>query len=165
VEQKNHAFLLDIAAEVVRREPGAGFLLVGDGPLRQDIEAAARRLNLDGCVLFAGVRADVPRLMLGAMDVFLFPSIYEGLPLSLVEAQAAGLPCVCSDAVATEAVAGPMVRRLSLSQSPEAWADAVLDVQRRPRRVGPLAAAAALERSPFVIARSVEALEALYRVQ
>jgi glycosyltransferase involved in cell wall biosynthesis len=165
VEQKNHAFLLEVAAEVARREPGARLLLVGDGPLRRDVEARARRLNLDGRALFAGVRADVPRLLLGAMDVFLFPSVYEGLPLGLLEAQAAGLPCVCSDAVAPEAVAGPLVRRLSLSRPPEAWADAVMDARSLARRAEPLAGVAALERSPFAVARSVEALEELYRVR
>jgi glycosyltransferase involved in cell wall biosynthesis len=163
VEQKNHTFLLDIAAEVVRREPGARFLLVGDGPLRGKIEAKARRLRLDGHVVFAGVRADVARLMLGAMDVFLFPSIYEGLPLSLLEAQAAGLPCLCADAVAAEPAAGSMVRCLALSRSASAWADALMDMRKRPDGAGPRAAVAALAHSPFAIGRSIEALQSVYR--
>lgn len=101
--QKNHAFLLDIAAEVVKRRPEVRFLLVGEGPLRPAMEAKAHNLHIEKKVVFTGTRADVPRLMLGAMDLFVFPSLWEGLPIVLVEAQAAGLRCVASDSVPQEA--------------------------------------------------------------
>jgi len=102
-EQKNHALLVDIATEATKWEPRTPVLLVGDGPLRPDIERQVAQAGLAERVIFAGIRPDVPRIMLGAMDLFLFPSLFEGLPLALVEAQAAGLPCVFSDVVSEEA--------------------------------------------------------------
>jgi glycosyltransferase involved in cell wall biosynthesis len=94
---KNHAFLLQIAAEVLKMRPDVRFLLVGDGPLRPQIEARARELGIAGNVIFTGVCSDVPRVMLGGMDLFLFPSLWEGLPIVVVEAAASGLPVVASD--------------------------------------------------------------------
>jgi glycosyltransferase involved in cell wall biosynthesis len=76
--------------------PRARLLLVGDGPLRRDVEDEARRLDVRGAVAFAGLRADVPRL-LNAMDVFVLPSRFEGFPNALIEAQAMGLPVIASD--------------------------------------------------------------------
>lgn len=124
---KNHAFLLDIAAEIAKQEPKMRFLLVGTGTLRSDIERKVEELCLTNHVIFAGARSDVPRLMLGAMDAFLLPSLYEGLALVLVEAQAAGLPCIISDVVPEEAeVVKPLMQRVSLSQPASAWAIRVL---------------------------------------
>lgn len=97
VEVKNHAFIVDVALEVTRQEPRSRFVLIGDGPLRPAIQQKVSRMGLSGHFVFAGLRSDVPRLLTGAADVFLFPSKVEGLGQALVEAQAAGLPCVCSD--------------------------------------------------------------------
>ncbi len=130
-EVKNHAFLLDIVGRMVERDPNVRCLLVGDGPLRQEIEEKVNQLGLKDKVIFTGLRSDVPRLMLGAMDVFLFPSNYEGLGLVLVEAQAAGLPCVFSDVIPDEADIVPaLVKRVSLAQPPEKWAAMVTDTQK-----------------------------------
>ncbi len=124
--QKNHAFFLQVAAKLVEREARAHFLLVGDGQLRPAIEAQARDLGLRERIVFAGSRPDVQRA-LQAMDVFLFPSHYEGLALSFLEAQAVGLPCVISAAIPPEPrLVGPLVRPLGLEQPPEVWADTVL---------------------------------------
>ena len=126
-EAKNHRFLTEIAFEIAKREPHMRLLLVGDGPLRSQVEQKTTQLGLNGKVIFAGLRSDVPRLMSRAMDVFVFPSLYEGLPLALLEAQAAGVPCISSDTIAEEAsVVSPLVRRMSLSRPPSEWADAVL---------------------------------------
>ncbi len=126
-EQKNHGFLVEIAFEIAKREPRMRLLLVGDGPLRSQIEQKTAQLGLTDKVICAGVRADVPRLMSGAMDIFVFPSLYEGLGLALVEAQAAGVPCISSDVIPEEAsVVGNLVRQMSLSRPPSEWADAVL---------------------------------------
>ncbi len=126
-EPKNHDFWVDVASELARREPRARFLLVGDGPLRPRVEAKIARLSLSGRFHLTGARPDVARLMLGAMDAMLFPSLWEGLPLAVVEAQAAGLPCVASQAVPEEAAVLPAgLRRLSLSERPDVWAQAVL---------------------------------------
>jgi glycosyltransferase involved in cell wall biosynthesis len=162
-EQKNHEFLVEIAAEVAKREPRAILLLVGDGPLRTQTEQKVASLGLRDRVIFAGVRADVHQLMLGAMDVFVFPSLYEGLGLVLIEAQAAGIPCVISDTVPQEAdLVLPLMRRVSLSASPAIWAEALL-AGRHAVSFPPQAECLRLvERSPFNISTSAARLEELY---
>jgi glycosyltransferase involved in cell wall biosynthesis len=129
-EQKNHNFLMDIAAEVVKQEPKTRFLLVGDGPLLPSIKRKVIQLGLKDNVIFAGVRSDIPRLMLGAMDVFLFPSLYEGLGLVLIEAQAAGLPCIFSDVIPEEVdVVKPLIQRISLKEPVSNWANIVINTK------------------------------------
>jgi glycosyltransferase involved in cell wall biosynthesis len=161
-EQKNHRFLIEILAEVARCDPKVYLLLVGDGPLRAEVEREVTRRSLQERVVFTGIRADVPRLMLGAMDVFVFPSRYEGLGLAAVEAQAAGLPCVLADTLPPEAdlVAG-LVRRLPLGD-PSVWAGAILEAAHKPRAVGGDQALAAVRRSPFDLRTAVEALQRVY---
>lgn len=131
-EQKNHPFLIDLFAEAAKNEPRARLLLVGDGEGRAAIEEKVRQLGLADKVLFLGVRGDVNRL-LQAMDAFVFPSLYEGLPVSLVEAQAAGLPCVISDKVSPESLLTDLVQQLPLG-SAETWGEQVLCAARRERR-------------------------------
>ncbi len=135
VAAKNHAFLAEIARELIKLEPKAVFLLVGDGPLRSEIEAKVNGYSIEKHFIFAGLRSDVPALMKGAMDVFLFPSLYEGLGLALLEAQAAGLTSVVSDIVPGESDAIPsLVDRLALGHSASTWAHAVLAGARRTPR-------------------------------
>jgi glycosyltransferase involved in cell wall biosynthesis len=162
-EQKNHTFLLDVAAEVLCRQPKAMLLLVGEGPLQEPLREKARRLGILEKIVFAGSRGDVPSLMLGAMDVFVFPSLYEGLGLVAVEAQAAGLPCILSASVPQEADVMPrLVRRVSLAASPAAWADAVLACRGGASREEREAALAEVRRSSFNIQSSLSRLESLY---
>jgi glycosyltransferase involved in cell wall biosynthesis len=138
-------------------------LLIGDGPLRLDIKQKVSQLGLSDHVVFAGLRSDVPRLMLSAMDAFVMPSLYEGLGLVLIEAQAAGLPCIFSDVVPHEAdLVKPLLQRLSLSQPPAAWADAVLltrDNLLVPSRESSLCL---VEQSPFSIHESLKRLQEIY---
>ena len=127
-QQKNHDFLLDVFAELSRREKSAYLLLVGDGDLRAKLVEKTKRLGLADKVIFAGVRPDIARLMLGAMDVFVFPSHHEGLGLVVVEAQAAGLPVVMSDTVPAEAIIiPPLIKILSLQKDSSIWVQAVAD--------------------------------------
>jgi glycosyltransferase involved in cell wall biosynthesis len=160
--QKNHAFLLQIAAEVLKMRPDVRFLLIGEGPLRPAMEAKGRELGIAGNVIFAGTRSDVPRLMLGAMDAFLLPSLWEGLPVSLLEAQTAGLRCVCSDAVPPEAAVVPdVVRYVRLSAGAGEWAAVVL----RTLEYGRLREAGALEviaKGDFNVQKSCQDLIGLY---
>lgn len=125
--QKNQTFLLDVAAELVTRCRAVCMLLIGEGPLRLEVEQQIMSRGLSNHVRVLGSRSDVTRLMMNAMDVFVLPSLCEGLPLVMIEAQAAGLPCVVSDVVTTEADLVPgLVRRRSLSDSAAAWADEIL---------------------------------------
>ncbi len=157
MEQKNHDFLLEVFAEVARREPKAYLLLVGDGPLRESIKQKAQRFGLLEKIVFAGVRPDVPRLMLGAMDVFVFPSHHEGLPLVLIEAQAAGLPAVISDMITTEVIIVPgLIKSLSLQKDAVIWADCVMTIKNM--HVKLTDTCKELENSPFVLSKCLAGL-------
>jgi glycosyltransferase involved in cell wall biosynthesis len=157
--QKNHKFLIDIAGEVNQRRPNTAVLLVGDGRLRPEIEQYATLTGVK--TVFTGVRPDVPRL-LRAMDVFVFPSIFEGLGIVLVEAEAAGLPCVFSDAIPDEVeVVQPLIRRVSLDRTAAEWAETVLASQ---PTVTQAEALDQMQRSPFNINTNLRQLEAMYHV-
>jgi glycosyltransferase involved in cell wall biosynthesis len=163
VEVKNHTFLVDILAEIVRREPKACLLLVGEGFLRSEIEQKVARLGLSNHVVFAGARSDVPQLMRGAMDAFVFPSFYEGLPLSLIEAQAAGLPCFFSDGITQEvSIIQSLTQQLSLSQSASDWSEVVLETQRKIPAIIRSAASEELKQTEFNILNGLRKLEELY---
>lgn len=122
---KNHEFLVDVFYEVSKLMP-AKLLLVGDGNLRPEIQKKVKELGIKDQVIFAGKRSDVAHL-LQAMDVFVFPSVYEGLPLTIVEAQAAGLPCLISERVPIECKKTDLVKQLELKLGAQQWAECVLD--------------------------------------
>ena len=131
--QKNHPFLLDIFAALLKKEPNAVLLLVGGGEDMPKIQAKAHALGISERVRFLGVRSDVADLM-QTMDVFVFPSLYEGLPVTMVEAQAAGLPCLISDKVPPECIlTDGLVDILPLSEAPETWAEKILEKREIPR--------------------------------
>ncbi|SRR6266404_2332990 len=128
--QKNHSFLLDVAKHICGANPEAILVLLGDGPLRKTLEAKARGLGITRNVRFMGVRNDVVRLMKGLMDAFLLPSLYEGFPVVLMEAQAAGLRCFIANTISEETDIFPeLITRLSLADSARVWADSVMKVQ------------------------------------
>lgn len=129
---KNHPFLIEVFAEINKKRP-AKLLLVGDGELRIAAEKRVRELGLSNRVIFTGVRNDVADLM-QAMDVFVFPSKYEGLPVTLIEAQAAGLPCLISDGVPAECIKTDLVQQLFLADGAEKWAEAVMEAGKIERR-------------------------------
>lgn len=132
-QPKNHPFLLDIFTSLLKKEPNAALLLVGGGEGMPKIQAKAQELGIAERVRFLGVRSDVADLM-QAMDVFVFPSFYEGLPVTMVEAQASGLPCIISDKVPPECIlTDGLVNIMPLSASPEAWAEKILAMRAVPR--------------------------------
>ena len=160
--QKNHALLVDAFAALARRRRSVVLLLVGGGPLEESIRARARALGVQDRIRFCGRRADVARL-LSAADAFVFPSHHEGLPLSCLEAQAAGLPIVLSDRITPEVVIVPeRVTMLPLG-SAGTWANGIEVALRQgsDRECGLNAVAS----SPFDIRRSTESLLALYAAQ
>lgn len=123
--QKNHTFLLDVFSQIKSRNQDAVLLLVGDGPLRAESEERAAALGIADSVIFTGVRDDVPDLM-QAMDCFVFPSLYEGLGIVAIEAQAAGLPCVVSTGIPEECDKTGLLDRIALDAGAAAWADQIL---------------------------------------
>lgn len=129
---KNHQFLLDIFYEIQKRMP-AKLMIIGEGDLRPVIEEKIKQLGLEDKVILTGLRSDVPDL-LQAMDVFVFPSLYEGLPVTMVEAQASGLPCFISDKVPIECKMTASVWQVSLTDSPEIWAEKAIEAAKTPRK-------------------------------
>ena len=132
-QPKNHPFLLKIFAALLKKEPNAVLLLVGGGDDMPKIQAKAQELGIAERVRFLGVRSDVADLM-QAMNVFVFPSLYEGLPVTMVEAQASGLPCLISDKVPLECILiKELVEAIPLSESPNIWAEKILAKRGTPR--------------------------------
>jgi glycosyltransferase involved in cell wall biosynthesis len=130
---KNHAFLLQVFAALKKRKTFVKLILVGRDGMHGSIHQLARQLGIDGDVIFLGERSDVPAL-LQAGDVFVFPSLYEGFPGAVLEAQAAGLPCVISDTITDEVCITSECIQLSLSESPTEWASKVLELGGGTRR-------------------------------
>lgn len=123
---KNHRFIVQIFNSLLQAGASAKLLLVGDGPLRKETRKQAENLGIADRVLFTGVRSDVADL-LQAMDVMLFPSFHEGLPVTLVEAQAAGLPVVMSERVPEDAIIIPELVQVERLDSPaEYWVRDIL---------------------------------------
>lgn len=159
---KNHLFLVEVAGAVLKSRPDVHFLLVGDGPLRPEIEAQAMHMGLSRKMHFLGARTDVPRLMLAAMDLFLFPSLYEGLGICLLEAQAAGLRCLVSDAVPTEVVrVRDSVDFLALSAGKDYWAAKTIQGLDA-RRMEPVLVRDAELQDKFSMQRSLQHLMGIY---
>jgi glycosyltransferase involved in cell wall biosynthesis len=160
---KNHEFLVEVIAQCRRHTRQVVFLLVGDGPLRPRIQRAVAERGLGDAVVFAGSRADVPRLLTGAVDLFVLPSLWEGFPNVTLEAQAAGLPVLVSERVTGEVAVTPsLVEQLPLEAGPEQWATRILarlDAPRPSQRE----ALKVIHDSPFSIDRSVGALVQFYR--
>lgn len=124
--EKNHSFLLEAFAYFLKSYPSAVLMLIGRGPLEDDVKRRAREMGVIDSVRFMGVRNDVPDL-LRAMDVFVFPSIKEGFSLAAAESQAAGLPVLLSMGVPEHAVITDKAKRIPLSMGAEKWAAAMRD--------------------------------------
>lgn len=124
-KQKNHTFLIDIFKEIHKNKDNAVLLLVGNGELKEEIEKQVKTQGLEDYVKFLGVRSDVDKIM-ECFDVFLFPSLFEGLPVTMVEAQAAGNLCIISDAIPRECCITKNVRIYSLERDAKSWSDFVI---------------------------------------
>ena len=127
--QKNHGRLLDIFARIVKTEPSARLALIGTGELEQSVREKALNLGILDKTLFLGQMADVSDWY-QAMDCFVLPSLFEGLPVVGIEAQAAGLPCVFSDRVTDEVLLSPEARRVPLQSDDAEWAGEIMKAAR-----------------------------------
>ncbi|MDQ0253158.1 glycosyltransferase involved in cell wall biosynthesis [Evansella vedderi] len=125
--QKNHSFLIDTFHEIYKQNNKAILLLVGQGDLLNNIKKKVERLGLTDVVKFLGLRSDIADLMQG-MDLFLFPSLYEGLGVVLIEAQAAGLKSITSTGTPKEADVTNTVEFYNLNMSPKEWANKILQI-------------------------------------
>lgn len=135
-EQKNQEFILDIFKIFHSKCPDSRLLFVGSGPMMEEIESRVRHMGLEGYVIFTG-SVTHPEKWYMSMDIFLFPSRYEGLGIAAVEAQAASLPVLASEAVPRGIVVSENVEFLPLTASPEVWAaqlQKLLDTRNLPRR-------------------------------
>ena len=157
VDAKNHLFLIDVFHQIHAHNRNSVLLLVGDGELRPQIEAAISQKDLNNAVVMTGVQSNVWDYY-QAMDVFLMPSLYEGLPVSMVEAQTAGLPCCVSTGVPRESAITDLVQFRSLEDSPEQWANWVLARAKIPRR----SMAAEIARRGYDISTTSKWLEDFY---
>lgn len=123
--QKNHPYLISIFKEICSKHPDSILVLIGDGPDKNQVQLQVQREGLSEKVIFLGIRKDVNQI-LQAMDIFILPSFFEGLAIVLVEAQAAGLPCLASDTTPSESKGSLLVSYLSIKDKPEIWADFAL---------------------------------------
>lgn len=130
---KNHLFLLDIFEEIHKKEPNSVLLLVGTGGLMDAVREKAQSLGLQDSVYLLGDRKDVCRIM-QAMDIFVLPSLFEGLPVTMIEAQASGLPCFISDKVPLECKITDQVTQIPLQAPTEQWAKQILAARNAERK-------------------------------
>ena len=159
-DAKNHIFLIPVFEELHRRVPNAKLLLLGDGERMDSIRTLVQEKGLENAVLFAGQHKDVSPYYC-AMDVFAFPSLFEGLGIVAIEAQCAGLPVVASDGVPKEASIGDRMTFHSLAESYEKWADAILSAAKNNVENRESYAAVVAE-SPYNIQRTIDFLQDFY---
>lgn len=129
--QKNHEFLIEIFKEIHKKEKNAVLLLVGDGEDRKKIEKKVFDFGIEENVHFLGVRSDIEKI-LQALDLVLFPSLFEGLPVSIIEAQAAGVPCLLSDTISSECKLTDCVSFFPLTKTAAEWAEVALERAKLP---------------------------------
>lgn len=156
---KNQKFLIEILASMKKKGKNAQLLCVGQGTTMEAVQKHAKELGVADSIVFPGVRGDVNRMM-QAMDVFVMPSLYEGLPLVLVEAQAAGLPCVISDKVPIECDKTGLMKQVALSAAADAWAEEIERARAQGDRRNRLAE---IQAAGFDVVKNTEWLEAYYQ--
>jgi glycosyltransferase EpsF len=155
--QKNHKFLIDVFAELHKQRANARLLLLGDGPLQEHIKQKVESLSLANTVIFAGLQKDVASFY-SAMDAFAFPSLWEGLPLTLVEAQYAGLPCIVSKNVTNDVAITDSIDFLPLDGI-GSWSEKICSLEQRNVSRQP-----EIRSGKFDIRSCYKSLESLYQI-
>lgn len=136
MKQKNQEFLIDIFFHLYQKNPQARLLILGEGPLEKELRDKIKKLNIEEKVIFGGVHKDVS-VYYQSMDVFCLPSLYEGLPVVALEAQANGLPCCFSDTITKQAKILPTCTYCSLEEDGEQWANVLLKIGQTGRQLNP----------------------------
>jgi glycosyltransferase involved in cell wall biosynthesis len=161
-QPKNLPFIINVFFQALSKDSNLRLVLIGDGPLQNEIQERVSVLGLQDHVRFLGSRPDVPRI-LSSVDLFLFPSLHEGLGLAAVEAQASGLPCLISQNIPHEADIVPaLITRLPLSLPVERWAENAVFLLNEDRPITAGDALRTAEESQFNIRRSIKELELIY---
>lgn len=155
---KNHSFLIDIFYQIQIKKKDSVLLLVGDGELRKDIEIKIDKLGIKDKVILTGVISNVNHYM-QAMDFFVFPSLWEGLPVTVIEAQASGLTCAISDRITPEVNITPWIKTISLDETAERWANQILST----KEIHRFKANDYIIKSGFDVRNSVKELTAFYQ--
>ncbi len=159
-KQKNHEFLIDIFEHLHKKMPDSRLMLIGDGELEGRVREKVCQRGLQDSVIFCGAVNDVTR-KLQAMDLCLLPSLYEGLPVVAIEAQAAGLGCVLSESITHEVQLCPNVRFVSLKSGVEKWNDVCVELIGMERQDN----TSQLKKAGYDIWQEAERLDAFYRAR
>lgn len=130
--EKNQAFLLGVLQEALKTEPNAVLLFAGDGPLEDDVKQKAAEMRIADKCVFLGMRSDIPDVM-QAMDVLAMPSLFEGLPVTGIEAQAGGLSVIASTGIPDEMNAIDMVEFIGLEDGEKVWAEKLVETAKQPK--------------------------------
>lgn len=157
---KNHIFLIKLFNEYSKDNQNAILWLIGDGEGKKDIEKVVKQMGLDEKVYFWGNRSDVNSLY-QAMDVFIFPSLYEGLPLTMVEAQSASLPCVMSNNVPDECIMTNLIQKVGLEEGYPVWKYAISRAIKMKR----YDMANIIKHHGFDVEKNIKILESIYKIQ
>ena len=159
---KNHTFLLDIFEQIRLQRSDAVLVIAGGGEIEEELRRKCKELGVEDSVIFLGMLDDTSDV-LQAFDVFVFTSKFEGLGMALIEAQAAGLECICSDVVPIETKVSDHIRYLSLEESAAKWAEATLAIGQYDRASHAAAAAETIRQHGYDIHYEAEKLEKIYK--
>lgn len=160
-QPKNHKFLIDVFFSYHEINHDSILLLVGDGDMRAEIEEKVDHLGLTSSVIFAGLQNN-PEKFLSAMDCFVFPSFWEGMPLSLIEAQAAGLDCFISNTIDEGVVVTDKVKPLSIKDGVTVWVDSLCKIKKTSRDISSEICIDSIHKSGFDTYTNAKKLEFIY---
>ncbi len=159
--QKNQEFLIQVFSQLYKSDNTYRLLLIGDGDLKMELTKQVKDLGLTEVVCFYGETLEVPNL-LQAMDIFVFPSRFEGLGIAVIEAQSSGLPCIVSDAIPQEAKVTDLIHYLSLTDSIDLWVDTIVKLNEFERKGNGLRVQDVMKQSNYNIQNEVGKLQNLY---
>ena len=159
--QKNHEYLLHVFEELYKKDRNTYLVLVGTGEKIDEIKDLVKKSTIRDNVIFTGVIDNVADY-LSAFDVMLLPSLYEGLPMVVIEWQIAGLPCIVSDTVTKECAITPLVKFKSIKESPESWARNIIDISLQDREKSKDVLFSSIRKAGYDIEFGAERLRNIY---
>lgn len=161
VEVKNHKFLIEIFEQFTKINSNSKLLLIGKGELQDEIKRLVIEKKIEDKVIFLGTRSDVNRILQG-MDIFVMPSFYEGLPVTLIEAQATSLPCLVSDIITDEVDVTKLIYRMSLKSTANKWAERINEIYNKSNRACSKEIMDKIKKSGYDISTTTNQLTQIY---